>query len=183
MAGPRMARPGGRESGPAGKMRRGRYPARRNRAVESVRARPASALATPGRCRVKLPRQAMCFQRQIATNCRAAARAAPSPFVPPPKSGEAAVGPAKSSALRKKGFVSNQRPPPASAAAPRSGPIFALPANGTCRATYACVAGVLELTAGVVAAAGVTTTLGFFATKLIIRGMARKLSSESRQRS
>ncbi|HZT73911.1 MAG TPA: hypothetical protein VE996_09695 [Terriglobales bacterium] len=41
------------------------------------------------------------------------------------------------------------------------------------------MAGVLELTAGVVAAAGVTTTLGFFATKLIIRGMARKLSSDS----
>jgi len=54
-----------------------------------------------------------------------------------------------------------------------------LPANGTRRATYARVAGVLELTAGVVAAAGVTTTLGFFATKLIIRGMARKLSSDS----
>ncbi|MGH9540295.1 MAG: hypothetical protein ACRD2H_00250 [Terriglobales bacterium] len=44
------------------------------------------------------------------------------------------------------------------------------------------MAGVIEITAGVMAAAGVTTTLGFFATKLIIQGMARKLRSGSAPR-
>lgn len=43
------------------------------------------------------------------------------------------------------------------------------------------MAGVIELTAGVVAA-GVTTTLGFLATKLVIDGMARKLRAGSAKR-
>lgn len=42
------------------------------------------------------------------------------------------------------------------------------------------MSGVIEITAGVLAA-GVTTTLGFLATKLVIEGMGRKLRSPNKR--